>query len=263
MIWSPKRKHCNEGKETLVKSFGGSIRKAIYIAKKDARIYFFKWPNITFGLLLPAIIYFAFAVGKSVDIPSTIPGLVAMAALFGAGAIQSVALPLERATGTFDRLLAAPISLNTILVGKILAGFFFGMIISAAYSLIVIALSGAVITYPVHFCLGITITVFAFSVLGVCISAPFNDIPTAMPPATLLRVLMVFLGGVLIPVVSMPDFLQVIAYLLPVTYAVEILHQTMAGPLGIHLFLQNIAVLLAFTLVYLYLAGRLLKRTIH
>lgn len=167
--------------EALARAWTESIIKAVHIAKKDAKIYFFKWPNITFGLFLPAIIYLAFSVGRTTEISSTMPGLVAMASLFGAGAIQSVALPLERASGTFERLLAAPVSLTTIILGKALAGFFFGMVLSMAYSLIVIPLSGATLSYPLLFAFGVILSSFVFSALGVCISAPFRDIPEAMP----------------------------------------------------------------------------------
>jgi len=249
--------------EALVKAWIQSIIKAVYIAKKDAKIYFFKWPNITFGLLLPAIIYLAFSVGRPTEISLTIPGLVAMAALFGAGAIQSVALPLERATGTFDRLLAAPVSLATIIVGKALGGFFFGMVLSMAYSLIVIRLSGATLTYPFLFAFGVILSSFVFSALGVCISAPFRDIPEAMPPATLLRVSMVFLGGVLIPVATLPNFLQLIAYLLPLTYAVDMLHQAMTGQIITQSFLVDTAALVVFSVFFFAAAVLILERTLH
>jgi ABC-2 type transport system permease protein len=240
-----------------------SIIQAVHIAKKDAKVYFFKWPNITFGLFLPAIIYLAFSVGRPTEIPSTIPGLVAMAALFGAGAIQSIALPLERAKGTFDRLLAAPVSLIVIIVGKTLGGFFFGVVLSLAYSLIVIPLSGATLTYPLLFAFGIILSSFAFSALGACISAPFRDIPEAMPPATLLRVSMVFLSGVLIPVATMPNVLQLIAYLLPLTYAVDMMQQAMTGQIVSQLFLLDSAVLILFSIFFLAAAVLILKRTIH
>jgi ABC-2 type transport system permease protein len=237
--------------------------KAVHIAKKDAKIYFFKWPNITFGLFLPAIIYLAYSVGRPTEISSTIPGLVAMAALFGAGAIQSVALPLERATGTFDRLLAAPVSLTTIIIGKILGGFFFGMVLSMTYALIVIPLSRTTISSPFLFAFGVILSALAFSALGVCISAPFRDIPEAMPPATLLRVVMVFLSGVLIPVATMPNFLQLIAYLLPLTYAVDMLQQAMKHQIAAQLFLVDTVALVVFSFFFFVVAVWVLKKTLH
>ena len=237
--------------------------KAFHIAQKDAKIYFFKGPNITFGLLFPAIIYLAFSIGRDVGATSIIPGLVTMSSLFGAGAIESIALPLERAKGTFERLLAAPISLTTIVVGKALGGFFFGIVLSIGYLLFALLLSGGAVASPLLFGLGIALSAFAFSALGICISAPFRDVPQAMPPATLIRVALVFLGGVFIPVATMPPFLQFVAYLLPVTYTIDVLRQATTGYIVIQTVIVDVVALLFFASVFLAIAILLLKRTIR
>ena len=241
----------------------GNLLKAVGIAKKDAKIYFFKGPNITFGLLFPAIIYLAFSVGRTAEISMVIPGLVAMSSLFGAGAIESIALPLERAKGTFDRLLAAPISLTTIIVGKALGGFSFGIFLSIAYMIIALLLPGATIANPFLFAFGIVISALTFSALGVCISAPFGDVPQAMPPATLIRVAMVFLGGVFIPIATMPSSLQLVAHILPVTYAVDILQQATTGQIVAIALITDIVALILFSVIFFAVAVALIKKTLH
>lgn len=116
-------------------------KKIFYIAEKDAKIYFFKAPNLTFGLVLPLVLYLAFAIGRTVDATFAVPGIVAIAVFFGAGAIQAVSLPLERRTGTFNSLVTAPISLFNIMLGKALAGFFFGIVLSLVYTIAMIPFS--------------------------------------------------------------------------------------------------------------------------
>jgi ABC-2 type transport system permease protein len=246
----------------LIETFKENALKAIHIAKKDAKIYFFKGPNITFGLLFPAIIYLAFSIGGTAETSLIIPGLVAMSSLFGAGAIESIALPLERAKGTFDRLLAAPISLNTIIIGKTLGGFFFGLFLSIAYMIIALMIPGTSIENPALFGLGVTLSALAFSALGVCLSTPFRDVPQAMPPATLVRVAMIFLGGVFIPIAAMPTFLQAISYLLPITYAVDLLQQATTGQLINQNIIIDIAALIVFTIIFLIIAKIVLKKTL-
>lgn len=247
----------------MVEELKENMLKAVSIAEKDAKIYFFKWPNITFGLLFPAIIYLAFSVGKTTEISSIIPGLVAMSSLFGAGAIESLSLPLERAKGTFERLLAAPVSLTTLVIGKALAGFFFGTVLSIGYMLIVLLIPGAAIANPFLFAFGVVLSAFTFSALGICVSAPFRDVPEAMPPATLLRVAMVFLGGVFIPIAAMPEILQLVAYLLPITYAVDMLHQATTGHIIVQAFVVDAAALMLFSIVFFTAAVKILKRTLH
>ena len=247
----------------MIETLKENLIKAVRIAEKDAKIYFFKGPNITFGLLFPAIIYLAFSVGRTAEASLIIPGIVAMSSLFGAGAIESVALPLERAKGTFDRLLAAPISLMTIIVGKALGGFFFGIFLSMGYMLIALLLPGATIANPFLFAVGVVISALTFSALGVCISTPFRDVPQAMPPATLLRVAMVFLGGVFIPIATMPGFLQIIAYLLPITYAVDMLQQATTGQLIAQALIIDAAALILFAIAFFVTATVVLKRSLR
>ncbi|MFP3895781.1 MAG: hypothetical protein ACLFV5_02925 [Anaerolineales bacterium] len=97
------------------------LKKVLWIGEKDARIYFFKGPNLTFGLFLPLVLYWAFSLNREVELISIIPGLIAIAIFFGAGAIQAISLPLERRTGTLHTMLAAPVTPLVIVLGKALA----------------------------------------------------------------------------------------------------------------------------------------------
>jgi len=237
------------------------MKRAFYIAEKDVKIYFFKGPNLTFGLLLPVVLYVAFSIGRTVEPDFVIPGLVAIAAFFGAGAIQAVSLPLERRTGTFKMLLTAPTSLSTIIFGKTLAGFFFGTFLSVVYTLIMLPFSPLPNLLP--FFLAILISSLMFSVFGLLLSVPFRDIPDAMPPATVVRIAMVFICGVFIPIESMPASLQTVAYTLPLTYSVDALRQAMSGSLNNQIFLIDLAVQIVYSFVFLFATIKLLKKTIE
>lgn len=244
----------------MSKGWVEQIKKSVFIAEKDVKIYFFKGPNLTFGLLLPPVFYLMFSIGGTVDLTFAIPGLVAIAAFFGAGAIQAVTLPLERRTGTFNALLTAPISLFAIVLGKALAGFFYGVILSLGYTILILPF------FPIQnlplFFVGILFSSFMFSAFGLLLSAPFQDIPEAMPPATVVRIALIFLCGVFIPIASMPDSLQVVAYLLPLTYSVGGLRTAMSGPVNIELFLVNLGVQTLFSVIFLVAATKVLKRTL-
>jgi ABC-2 type transport system permease protein len=237
------------------------VKRAVYIAEKDVKIYFFKGPNLTFGLLLPVVLYFAFSIGRTVELTFVIPGLVAMAAFFGAGAIQAISLPLERRTGTFNTLLTSPISLFTIILGKAMAGFFFGTVLSLAYTAIVMPFS-PLPNLPLFF-LGILFSSFVFSTFGLFLSAPFGDIPQAMPPATVVRISMVFLCGVFTPIEAMPISLQVVAYSLPLTYSVDALRQAMSSPVNIQAFLLDLGVQIFYSVIFLVAATKVLEKTIE
>jgi len=235
----------------------GDLKKAAYIAEKDVRIYFFKGPNLIFGLLLPVSLFLSFSIGRSVDLAFAIPGLVAIAAFFGAGAIQAIALPLERRTGTFNLLLTAPVSMFAIVLGKALAGFFFGAILSVAYTAIMIPFF-PLPNLPLFF-VGILFSSFTFSAFGLVLSAPFRDIPQAMPPATVVRIVLVFICGVFVPITTLPLFLQVLAYAMPLTYSVDSLRQAMSGLNA--MFLIDLGVQVLFSALFLAVAIWTLKKT--
>jgi ABC-2 type transport system permease protein len=236
------------------------LKRAVYIAEKDVKIYFLKGPNLIFGLLLPISLFLSFSIGRSVDLAFAIPGLVAIASFFGAGAIQAIALPLERRTGTFNLLLTAPISMFAIVLGKALAGFFFGAILSVAYTAIMIPFS-PLPNLPLFF-VAILFSSFTFSAFGLVLSAPFRDIPQAMPPATVVRIAMIFISGVFIPVVTMPTFLQVLAYAMPLTYSVDLLRQAMTGSINTQMFFIDMGVQIFFSVFFLAVTVWMLKKTI-
>jgi len=245
----------------MPKAWVEDLKKALYIAEKDVKIYFFKGPNLIFGLLLPISLFLSFSIGRNVDPAFAIPGLVAIAAFFGAGAIQAIALPLERRTGTFNLLLTAPISLFAIVLGKVLAGFFYGVVLSLAYTAVMIPFS-PLPNLPLFF-VGILFSSFTFSAFGLLLSAPFRDIPQAMPPATVVRIAMIFISGVFIPLVAMPTFLQVAAYAMPLTYAVDSLRQAMSGSINVQMFLIDLAAQVFYSLLFLAVAVQVLKKTIE
>src|SRR5450756_387803 len=137
--------------------------KAFYIAKKDAKVYYFKAPNFTYGLLIPVSLFLAFSMAGNISSKLIVAGLSSLVVLFGTTSIEAVAVVLEKQTGTFDRLLTAPVSLFTIVLGKALAGFFFGLILAAIVLFPLAAVSGVVVMNPILAVIAIAFTFLWFS----------------------------------------------------------------------------------------------------
>jgi len=235
------------------------LKKIFAIAQKDVKIYFFKGPNLTFGLLLPVVLYLAFAIGRTIDPAFAVPGIVAVASFFGAGAIQAVSLPLERRTGTFNSLVTAPTSLFTIMLGKALAGFLFGTILSTIYTIIMIPFA-PMPNIPL-FIIGVIVSSFMFSTFGLLLASPSKDIPQAMPPATVVRIAMVFLGAVFTPITMLPAILQTAAYAIPLTYSVSAMRQAWSTSINLQTFFIDSTVQLALAFIFLIAATKILQKT--
>ena len=158
----------------LGNDFLENLSKAFYIAKKDAKVYYFKASNLTYALLMPISLFLAFALAGKVNPATILSGLTALAILFGTTSIEAVSVVLEKQTGTFERLLAAPVSFFTLIVGKALAGVFFGLVLTAGMIIPLILLSGRSIADPILFFVAVLFSSLTFSSLGVLVSAYAN-----------------------------------------------------------------------------------------
>ena len=99
----------------------------------------------------------------------------------------------------------------------------------------------------------------AFSAMGAFASVAVRQIFEAQTLANFIRFPMMFLGGVFVPVASLPIGLQIVARLLPLTYAVESFQAALhGGPWA--LIGMDLAALAAFTLVLFALAARIMAR---
>jgi len=234
------------------------IGKALCIAKKDARIYYFKPQIFGFGILIPAFVYLSFSLGREIPPELLVPGLVGMVSLFGSSSIEAIAIPIERQTETYELLQTAPISTATIIFGKSLAGTAFGVALSLATTMLAISLTGSTITNPFLFLLATIAGALAFSALGMVVASAAKDVPTANITLTAIRLPMVFIGGVFISVQSLPVGLQVVSYLTPLTYLVDALREATVRPSM--LFVLDVVALLAWFLVLQALSIIILNR---
>ena len=107
-----------------------AMRVAWAIGEKDMYIYYLKPASLMFGILFPFSMFLSFLVGRNIAVEQAIPMLVTQTLFFASSSIGPVTIPLERRLHTFDRFLSAPIYLSTVLVGKTIAGFIYGLGIS-------------------------------------------------------------------------------------------------------------------------------------
>jgi ABC-2 type transport system permease protein len=246
----------------LVRTWADNLIKAFYIAKKDAKVYYFKAPNFTYGLLIPVSLYLAFSMAGEINSKLIVAGLTSLVMLFGTTSIEAVAVVLEKQTGTFERLLAAPISLFTIVLGKALAGFFFGLILAAVVLFPLAAVSGTIVMNPLLAVIAIAFTSMAFSALGIIASAYAKWVPEAQMLSNFLRFPMVFLSGTFTALETFPSQLQVVARFLPLTYSVEALRSSIAEPAVTYTYILDIVALTLFAIVLLALSTKILEKRI-
>jgi len=235
------------------------LRGIFYIALKDMKAYYLKPPAISWGILLPIALSLAFYLRSPEGFQDMVPGLVAMTVLFSTTAMEAVVITFELRIGALERLLLAPISLAAVLMGKVLGGVLFGLMISFVVAVVCIIGLGLFQWSLLWLLAVLLLSALTFSGLGAFISVSVREVFEAQTLANFLRFPMIFLCGVFVPLSSLPPLLRGIAYLLPLTYAVEGI-QNAVVPFSLTAILVDILVLIAFALLFLSLALVILRR---
>jgi len=235
------------------------LRGMLYIALKDLRAYYFKPPNISWGILFPFAFILAFAIRNPGDVRNLVPGLLALTVLFGTSSMEAIVIVFERRIGSLERLLLAPVRLPALLAGKVLGGMAFGLTVTLVVLVIVLIVFGAGGIHWPLLVLALLLSAAAFSALGAFVSVAMKEVFEAQTLANFIRFPMMFLGGVFVPVASLPPGLQIIARALPLTYSVEALRTALGGGSLLDAAL-DLLVLTAFATLLFALAVRVLAR---
>ena len=194
------------------------------IAKKDALIYYLKPPVFIFGVLFPIFFFLAFTMGREVAPAEVVPGMVAMALFFTASAVGPLVTPWERRSGTYERLISAPLSQLSIVLGDVLAGAVFGALLSLVPIVIAAAVTDAEIVSPTALIAGIAFAAVCFAALGSLMAAPpVNNPSQIMMLSNLVRLPLIFISGVFVPLARMPAWSKSILPLSPLSYATDLI----------------------------------------
>jgi len=243
-----------------------SPRKVFAIAAKDVKTYYGKPPSLFYGIVLPFALFGAFLAGRPcVTEEYRVVGVTVLSTFFGGTTIAAVILPLERRSGTIDRLILAPVSFKTLLLGKSLAGFMFSFPITLLVLSIILPFTGFWNLNPLLLVASIALSVLFSCSFGLAFSASANDVADVMWPMNFVRFLMIFFSGVFMPIdeiyLYMPS-LKFIAYLLPLTYSVDAVYQSIVGINDAIMLIADFTILIAMTLVFYYVAYRRFIKTL-
>lgn len=230
------------------------------IAKKDMRIYYLKPNIIVSGIFFPLFMFLAFALGKSTPPGTLIPGLISITLLFSASSIEPVSIPIERRVKTFERLLAAPISLYSLVSGESLSGFLYSLGIACLPLAVGIFIFGTPIVHAPVLAISMILTAFCFATLGTLFAAyPTENVGEVMSILNTVRLPLIFISGVFIPISAMPQIGQSIALISPLTYGNDMIEYAYTGR-SLFSPVLDIAALIIFILIFQITANYLYKK---
>lgn len=236
------------------------ISAAWAIAKKDMLIYYLKPNIIVSGIFFPLFMFLAFALGKNTPPGTLIPGLISITLLFSASSIEPVSIPIERRVKTFERLLAAPFSLYSLVSGESLSGFLYSLGIACFPLAVGIFIFGTPIVHVPALMVSMVLTAFCFATLGTLFAAyPTENVGEVMSILNTVRLPLIFISGVFIPISAMPQIGRNIALMSPLTYGNDLIEYAYTDK---SLFppVLDIAALIIFILIFQITANYLYKK---
>ncbi len=166
------------------------------------------------------------------------------------GVDMGIGILLARRTGIFNRLLAAPIGMNTVLLARAASGAIISFCLLCVIFAFAVMVFGVKITNPIGF-LGVAV---CFSLLttsfGLLIAAFGKTPEAARGIAVFATLIMVMLGGAWVPSFLFPDWVQKISMVVPTRWAIDGLDAMTWRGLGMDAAGMAMAAQLGFALLF-------------
>lgn len=238
------------------------LQQIMAVAKKNVKIYYTEPPILMFGILFPFFLFLAFALGKNIPVKDLIPGLLGITFFFTGSSVGPFITPWETRTKTLERLLTTPGSMAILILGDILAAFFFSLAISILIILIGILVLGGSVVNVISLIFTVILGSLCFAGLGSIFSALPTDKPSnIMMLSNLVRLPVIFISGVFVPVGELPVWGQVISRFSPVTYVTDLMRFAF-GQAHFFTIKSDFIILFLFTVLFSLLAVYFHKKTV-
>ena len=189
------------------------------------------------------------------------PALLATLALFFGFLLTGISFLRERSQGTMERLTASPVSRVDIVVGYLFGFFIFALLQTLIVLLFTIYVLDVRYSGDLWQIFVFQTAVIAGAVnLGIFISTFANNEFQMAQFIPLIIFPQIFLCGVIWPVEQMPYYLQWLAAILPLTYAVDGLRDIMLAGQNLLDVVFELSVLVGFAILTSILAAITLRR---
>jgi ABC-2 type transport system permease protein len=158
-----------------------------------------------------------------------VSGLVVITAFIGSF-ISGISVIWDKQVGFLKESLVAPASRKIVILGRIVGD----SIVSTIQALVVIAVSLPfasglkLVNVPIGL-LYIFTTALGFTSLGVAVSLKFSSMEGFQVIVNLLTMPLMFLSGVFYPLTQLPEWMQAVSKLNPLTYSVHGVRYWLAG----------------------------------
>lgn len=192
-----------------------------------------------------------------------VPGVVCMIVCIFTIILTSMSIAKERERGTLEMLLVSPVKKWQVIAGKSVPYFLLGflnvfLIICAGMIIFNVPFRGAILAYA------LSATFFLITTVGVglLISTLAQTQQQAMMGGFIFLFPAMLLSGIMTPVTNMPDYLQILAQLNPLTHFVILSRNILLKGGSPEVLIQHLVILALMALSVFALAILRFKKTL-
>jgi len=153
----------------------------------------------------------------------------------------------EKKEGTFQRILSAPLSKSTLLIGKLLPYYLVNLIQIVLMFAVGIALFDMKLGDPAALIVVSLALALAANGLGLLVASLGKTEAQVNGLSVFLAILLSALGGMLVPAYIMPGAMKTISLFTPHAWALAGYQDVIVRGLGVHQVLPEVGILLAFS----------------
>jgi len=189
----------------------------LFLRRKDELFWNLAFP--LFFMVLYGLIYGDTIWGEIKAIDYMFPGIIVMALMVNGIMVAATIFVEERGKGIYRRLSLTPLKRHTIIGAQIIHRYMVTLI--QTILLLAIGIFGFKVNITgnyFYFWLLLTFGSLCFLSIGFALATLIRSTRSATPICLIVFFMMLFLGGIFFPLDVMPDFMSVIAKVLPSTH---------------------------------------------
>ncbi|HVY94829.1 MAG TPA: ABC transporter permease, partial [Bryobacteraceae bacterium] len=196
------------------------------------RLYFRNRMGMFYGYLFPAIFLLAFRVlyrSEPVPVSRHLGQLLTVTILGGACLGMPTTIVSERERGVWRRYRMTPASTRALIASSVLVRFLILITAGLLQIALAMAIGMPLPKHPIDLSIAFGVVSFAFLGLGLVIAAMADNVPSVQALGQCIFLPMLIVGGVAVPVETLPVWAQHIASFFPGRYAVSSLQACVTG----------------------------------
>lgn len=191
-----------------------------------------------------------------------VPGLIGVILTMTMMMITSMAIVKERETGTLEQLVTTPLKPFELMIGKVVPYIFVGYAQTTVALVVAILVFGVPIRGSLVGLYSVTfLYIVAYLGLGLLVSTVARSQQQAMQMSFFIFLPTILLSGFMFPRAGMPDLVQTISLIIPLTYFLELLRGVVLKGVGLAVLWRWILPLAGLMIAFFTLATIRFRRS--